>query len=231
MIYFIQFFLGPEPTLFGKPKFCCMRLHYRNGDTSGYFHTLRAATRNPEDDGKGETCLCNKSYLNLIYFFSLLRLFVMIYFRHIAVHSWDATHNKTSHGAGPACGWEEVRKVQIPSVLRWSFLLVSVVTFFHALNTLQLFLITCLNTASECVPNIKNTSLFRYKPLLPHKRQWSIKLVRALSNELVSKSCVYSDQLPVKIQNRKKKNLCFWLISPTLFKTVTTIAVISMWSK
>lgn len=30
-----------------------MRLHYRNGDTSGYFHTLRAATRNPEDDGKG----------------------------------------------------------------------------------------------------------------------------------------------------------------------------------
>lgn len=44
---------GPEPTLFGKPKFCCMRLHYRNEDTSGYFHTLRAATRNPEDDGKG----------------------------------------------------------------------------------------------------------------------------------------------------------------------------------
>lgn len=44
---------GPEPTLFGKPKFCCMRLHYRNEETSGYFHTLRAATRNPEDDGKG----------------------------------------------------------------------------------------------------------------------------------------------------------------------------------
>lgn len=46
-------FSGPEPTLFGKPKFCCMRLHYRNEETSGYFHTLRAATRNPEDDGKG----------------------------------------------------------------------------------------------------------------------------------------------------------------------------------
>uniref|UniRef100_A0AAY5EZS0 SAC domain-containing protein n=1 Tax=Electrophorus electricus TaxID=8005 RepID=A0AAY5EZS0_ELEEL len=45
--------IGPEPTLFGKPKYCCMRLHYRNGDTSGYFHTLRAVTRNPEDDGKG----------------------------------------------------------------------------------------------------------------------------------------------------------------------------------
>lgn len=46
-------FVGPEPTLFGKPKFCCMRLHYNNGETSGYFHTLRALTRNPEDDGKG----------------------------------------------------------------------------------------------------------------------------------------------------------------------------------
>ncbi|KAK6293404.1 hypothetical protein J4Q44_G00357300 [Coregonus suidteri] len=44
--------IGPEPTLFGKPKFCCMRLHYNNGETSGYFHTLRAVTRNPEDDGK-----------------------------------------------------------------------------------------------------------------------------------------------------------------------------------
>ncbi|KAM3863437.1 phosphatidylinositide phosphatase SAC2 [Diretmus argenteus] len=44
--------IGPEPTLFGKPKFCCMRLHYRSEETSGYFHTLRAATRNPEDDGK-----------------------------------------------------------------------------------------------------------------------------------------------------------------------------------
>lgn len=46
-------FTGPEPTLFGKPKFCCMRLHYRNEEASGYFHTLRAATRNSEDDGKG----------------------------------------------------------------------------------------------------------------------------------------------------------------------------------
>uniref|UniRef100_A0A665TP36 Inositol polyphosphate-5-phosphatase F n=1 Tax=Echeneis naucrates TaxID=173247 RepID=A0A665TP36_ECHNA len=45
--------IGPEPTLFGKPKFCCMRLHYRSEETSGYFHTLRAATRNPDDDGKG----------------------------------------------------------------------------------------------------------------------------------------------------------------------------------
>ncbi|XP_068597376.1 phosphatidylinositide phosphatase SAC2 [Brachionichthys hirsutus] len=49
--------IGPEPTLFGKPKFCCMRLHYRSGETSGYFHTLRAATRNPEDDGK-DTLQC-----------------------------------------------------------------------------------------------------------------------------------------------------------------------------
>lgn len=30
-----------------------MRLHYKNGEISGYFHTLRAVTRNPEDDGKG----------------------------------------------------------------------------------------------------------------------------------------------------------------------------------
>uniref|UniRef100_A0A8C1JRW3 BAG family molecular chaperone regulator 3-like n=1 Tax=Cyprinus carpio TaxID=7962 RepID=A0A8C1JRW3_CYPCA len=45
--------IGPEPTLFGKPKYCCMRLHYKNRETSGYFHTLRAVTRNPEDDGKG----------------------------------------------------------------------------------------------------------------------------------------------------------------------------------
>uniref|UniRef100_A0A8C1WCB8 Inositol polyphosphate-5-phosphatase F n=1 Tax=Cyprinus carpio TaxID=7962 RepID=A0A8C1WCB8_CYPCA len=45
--------IGPEPTLFGKPKYCCMRLHYKNGEMSGYFHTLRAVTRNPEDDGKG----------------------------------------------------------------------------------------------------------------------------------------------------------------------------------
>lgn len=46
-------FPGPEPTLFGKPKFSCMRLHYKYKDTSGYFHTLRAVVRNPDEDGKG----------------------------------------------------------------------------------------------------------------------------------------------------------------------------------
>lgn len=46
--------LGPEPTLFGKPKFSCMRLHYRYKEASGYFHTLRAVIRNPEEDGKGK---------------------------------------------------------------------------------------------------------------------------------------------------------------------------------
>lgn len=46
--------LGPEPTLFGKPKFSCMRLHYRYKEASGYFHTLRAVMRNPEEDGKGK---------------------------------------------------------------------------------------------------------------------------------------------------------------------------------
>lgn len=54
-------FAGPEPTLFGKPKFCCMRLHYRNEETSGYFHTLRAATRTPEDDGKGRMRFLKKT--------------------------------------------------------------------------------------------------------------------------------------------------------------------------
>ncbi|PNJ65441.1 INPP5F isoform 8, partial [Pongo abelii] len=44
--------IGPEPTLFGKPKFSCMRLHYRYKEASGYFHTLRAVMRNPEEDGK-----------------------------------------------------------------------------------------------------------------------------------------------------------------------------------
>ncbi|KAM4729611.1 phosphatidylinositide phosphatase SAC2 isoform 4-T4 [Anableps anableps] len=56
--------IGPEPTLFGKPKFCCMRLHYRNQETSGYFHTLRAATRNPEDDGK-DTLQCIAEMLRI----------------------------------------------------------------------------------------------------------------------------------------------------------------------
>lgn len=67
------FVAGAEPTLFGKPKFCCMRLHYRNGETVGYFHTLRAVTRNPEDDGKGLIVLCNK-VLWMLSFFSLFRL-------------------------------------------------------------------------------------------------------------------------------------------------------------
>ncbi|XP_077437867.1 phosphatidylinositide phosphatase SAC2 isoform X4 [Vanacampus margaritifer] len=56
--------IGPEPTLFGKPKFCCMRLHYRSEETSGYFHTLRAATRNPEDDGK-DTLQCIAEMLRI----------------------------------------------------------------------------------------------------------------------------------------------------------------------
>uniref|UniRef100_A0A1A8Q823 Inositol polyphosphate-5-phosphatase F n=1 Tax=Nothobranchius rachovii TaxID=451742 RepID=A0A1A8Q823_9TELE len=56
--------IGPEPTLFGKPKFCCMRLHYRNEETSGYFHTLRAATRNPDDDGK-DTLQCIAEMLRI----------------------------------------------------------------------------------------------------------------------------------------------------------------------
>ncbi|XP_066535600.1 phosphatidylinositide phosphatase SAC2 [Hoplias malabaricus] len=56
--------IGPEPTLFGKPKYCCMRLHYRNEETSGYFHTLRAVTRNPEDDGK-DTLQCIAEMLRL----------------------------------------------------------------------------------------------------------------------------------------------------------------------
>lgn len=53
-VFLILFFSsGPEPTLFGKPKFSCMRLHYKYKDTSGYFHTLRAVVRNPDEDGKG----------------------------------------------------------------------------------------------------------------------------------------------------------------------------------
>uniref|UniRef100_A0A669EA19 Inositol polyphosphate-5-phosphatase F n=1 Tax=Oreochromis niloticus TaxID=8128 RepID=A0A669EA19_ORENI len=56
--------IGPEPTLFGKPKFCCMRLHFKNEETSGYFHTLRAATRNPEDDGK-DTLQCIAEMLRI----------------------------------------------------------------------------------------------------------------------------------------------------------------------
>uniref|UniRef100_A0AAQ4QQD4 Inositol polyphosphate-5-phosphatase F n=1 Tax=Gasterosteus aculeatus aculeatus TaxID=481459 RepID=A0AAQ4QQD4_GASAC len=56
--------IGPEPTLFGKPKFCCMRLHYRSEEMSGYFHTLRAATRNPDDDGK-DTLQCIAEMLRI----------------------------------------------------------------------------------------------------------------------------------------------------------------------
>uniref|UniRef100_A0A8C4T3X1 Inositol polyphosphate-5-phosphatase F n=1 Tax=Erpetoichthys calabaricus TaxID=27687 RepID=A0A8C4T3X1_ERPCA len=56
--------IGPEPTLFGKPKFSCMRLHYRHGEMSGYFHTLRAVTRSPEDDGK-DTLQCIAEMLRI----------------------------------------------------------------------------------------------------------------------------------------------------------------------
>ncbi|XP_040291088.1 phosphatidylinositide phosphatase SAC2 [Bufo bufo] len=49
--------IGPEPTFFGKPKFSCMRLHYKYKGNGGYFHTLRAVTRSPDEDGK-DTLLC-----------------------------------------------------------------------------------------------------------------------------------------------------------------------------
>lgn len=56
--------IGPEPTLFGKPKFSCMRLHYRYKEASGYFHTLRAVMRNPEEDGK-DTLQCIAEMLRI----------------------------------------------------------------------------------------------------------------------------------------------------------------------
>eukprot|EP00079_Xenopus_tropicalis_P031377 XP_017945148.1 PREDICTED: phosphatidylinositide phosphatase SAC2 [Xenopus tropicalis] len=56
--------IGPEPTFFGKPKFSCMRLHYKYKGNSGYFHTLRAVTRNPDEDGK-DTLLCIAEMLRL----------------------------------------------------------------------------------------------------------------------------------------------------------------------
>ncbi|KFP75867.1 Phosphatidylinositide phosphatase SAC2, partial [Acanthisitta chloris] len=56
--------IGPEPTLFGKPKFSCMRLHYRYKETSGYFHTLRAVVRSPEEDGK-DTLQCIAEMLRI----------------------------------------------------------------------------------------------------------------------------------------------------------------------
>ncbi|XP_066210850.1 phosphatidylinositide phosphatase SAC2 isoform X2 [Saccopteryx leptura] len=56
--------IGPEPTLFGKAKFSCMRLHYRYKEASGYFHTLRAVTRSPEEDGK-DTLQCIAEMLQI----------------------------------------------------------------------------------------------------------------------------------------------------------------------
>ncbi|XP_068114429.1 phosphatidylinositide phosphatase SAC2 [Hyperolius riggenbachi] len=56
--------IGPEPTFFGKPKFSCMRLHYRRNGNSGYFHTLRAVARSPEEDGK-DTLLCIAEMLRI----------------------------------------------------------------------------------------------------------------------------------------------------------------------
>lgn len=56
--------IGPEPTLFGKPKFSCMRLHYRYKEAGGYFHTLRAVMRNPEEDGK-DTLQCIAEMLRI----------------------------------------------------------------------------------------------------------------------------------------------------------------------
>ncbi|XP_010213798.1 PREDICTED: phosphatidylinositide phosphatase SAC2 [Tinamus guttatus] len=56
--------IGPEPTLFGKPKFSCMRLHYKYKETSGYFHTLRAVVRSPEEDGK-DTLQCIAEMLRI----------------------------------------------------------------------------------------------------------------------------------------------------------------------
>ncbi|XP_054238757.1 phosphatidylinositide phosphatase SAC2 [Indicator indicator] len=56
--------IGPEPTLFGKPKFSCMRLYYRCQEASGYFHTLRAVVRSPDEDGK-DTLQCIAEMLRI----------------------------------------------------------------------------------------------------------------------------------------------------------------------
>uniref|UniRef100_A0A8C5QLI1 Inositol polyphosphate-5-phosphatase F n=1 Tax=Leptobrachium leishanense TaxID=445787 RepID=A0A8C5QLI1_9ANUR len=56
--------IGPEPTFFGKPKFSCMRLHYTYKGSGGYFHTLRAVTRSPDEDGK-DTLLCIAEMLRI----------------------------------------------------------------------------------------------------------------------------------------------------------------------
>uniref|UniRef100_A0A7N4V5N4 Inositol polyphosphate-5-phosphatase F n=1 Tax=Sarcophilus harrisii TaxID=9305 RepID=A0A7N4V5N4_SARHA len=59
-----QAVIGPEPTLFGKPKFSCMRLHYKYKEATGYFHTLRAVVRNSEEDGK-DTLQCIAEMLQI----------------------------------------------------------------------------------------------------------------------------------------------------------------------
>ncbi|XP_069608758.1 phosphatidylinositide phosphatase SAC2 isoform X4 [Ranitomeya imitator] len=56
--------IGPEPTFFGKPKFSCMRLHYKYQGNGGYFHTLRAVTRSLDEDGK-DTLLCIAEMLRI----------------------------------------------------------------------------------------------------------------------------------------------------------------------
>lgn len=85
-----SFVLGPEPTLFGKPKFSCMRLHYRRKEASGYFHTLRAVMRSPEEDGKGkEEERGNYSEINLV---TALHLFPVHCLGHWVedLTSWDS---------------------------------------------------------------------------------------------------------------------------------------------
>uniref|UniRef100_A0A672GU80 SAC domain-containing protein n=1 Tax=Salarias fasciatus TaxID=181472 RepID=A0A672GU80_SALFA len=45
--------IGPEPTLFGKPKFCCMRLHYRNEEAGASRPGHRAGSAcGREEDGE-----------------------------------------------------------------------------------------------------------------------------------------------------------------------------------
>lgn len=54
-------------------------------------------------------------------------------FRHITMHSWDASHNETGHRAGPACGWKEVGEVSTNLLsLRW-------LAFFSYSFSLSLF--------------------------------------------------------------------------------------------
>ncbi|KAJ8775713.1 hypothetical protein J1605_016261 [Eschrichtius robustus] len=49
---------------FQAAEFCCMRLHYRYKEASGYFHTLRAVMHNPEEDGK-DTLQCIAEMLQI----------------------------------------------------------------------------------------------------------------------------------------------------------------------